>query len=74
MEIHLTPEQEAELSRIASTAGVDAERLVKEAALRILEEDARFRTAVREGIAQADRGRFIEEKDMDARLQKMLQS
>ena len=72
MEINFTPEQEAELSRIASTTGTDAERLVREAALRILEEDARFRDAVREGIAQADQGRLLDEKDMDARLKQML--
>jgi len=35
--------------------------------LRLLEQDARFRAAVREGIAQADRGEFIEEEEMDAR-------
>ena len=52
---HFTPEQEAQLSQIASHAGRDTERLVKEAALRLLEQDARFRVAVREGIAQADR-------------------
>jgi hypothetical protein len=46
--------------------------LVKEAALRLLQEDARFRAAVREGIAQADRGEFIEEEEMDARLGQML--
>ena len=34
---------------------------MKEAALRLLQEDARFRAAVREGVAQADRGEFIEE-------------
>ncbi len=52
MELPFTPEQEAQ---IASQEGTDAERLVKEAALRLLQEDARFRAAVREGIAQADR-------------------
>jgi predicted transcriptional regulator len=31
--------------------------------LRLLHEDARFRAAVREGIAQADRGEFIEEEE-----------
>src|SRR3984893_17212674 len=72
MEVHFTPEQEAQLSQIATKAGTDAERLVKDAALRLLQEDARFRAAVREGIAQADRGEFIEEKEMDARLQQML--
>ncbi len=71
MEVHLTPEQEAQL---AANAGTDAERLVKDVALRLLEEDARFRAAVREGIAQADRGEFIEEAEMDARLEQMLRS
>jgi hypothetical protein len=41
--VHLTPEQEAQLSQIASHAGTDTERLVKDAALRLLERDARFR-------------------------------
>jgi predicted transcriptional regulator len=74
MEVHFTPEQEAQLAQIASTEGTEPERLVKEAALRLLQEDARFRAAVREGIAQADRGEFIEEEEMDARLEQMLRS
>jgi predicted transcriptional regulator len=73
MEVHFTPEQEAQLSQIASQAGTDAERLVKEAALRLLQEEARFFAAVREGIAEADRGEFIEE-EVDARLEQMLRS
>ncbi len=72
MELHFTPEQEAQLKQIATQEGTDAERLVKDAALRLLQEDARFRDSVREGIAQADRGEFIEQKDMDARLEQML--
>ncbi len=74
MEVHFTPEQETQLSQIATHAGTDAERLVKDAALRLLQEEARFRAAVREGIAQADRGEFIEEEEMDARLEQMLRS
>ncbi len=74
MEVHFTPEQEAQLSRIASKDGVDTERLVKEAALRLIAEDARFRAAVQRGIADADRGEFIEEEEMDARFEKMLNS
>jgi predicted transcriptional regulator len=42
--------------------------------LRLLEQDARFRAAVREGISQADRGEFIEEEEMDARIERMLNS
>lgn len=74
MEIHLTREQEAQLAQIASQNGTDAERLVRDAAVRVLEEDARFRAAVREGIAQADRGEFIDEAEMNARLEQMLRS
>lgn len=74
MEVHFTAEQEAQLSQIATKSGTDAERLVKDAALRLLEEDARFRAAVREGREQADRGEFIEEAEMDARLERMLRS
>jgi predicted transcriptional regulator len=74
MQVHFTAEQEAQLAQIATKEGTDAERLVKDAALRLLEEDARFRSAVREGIAQADRGEFIEEEEMDARLEQMLRS
>jgi predicted transcriptional regulator len=72
MEVHLTPEQEARLAEIAALAGIDAPRLVERAALRILQVDARFREAVREGIAEADRKEFIEEEEMNARLEKML--
>jgi hypothetical protein len=57
MELHFTPEQEAQLAQIASQGGTDAERLEKEAALRLLHGDARFRAAVREGIAQGRPGR-----------------
>jgi len=74
MEVSFTPEQEAQLAQIAAIAGTEPERLVKDAALRLLQEDARFRAAVREGIAQADRGEFIEEAEMDARLEQLLKS
>jgi len=39
MEVHFTPEQEAQLVQIASKAGTDAEHLVKDAALRPLEDE-----------------------------------
>ena len=73
MEVRFTPEQEAMLSQVASHAGTDAERLVKDAALRLLEQDARFRAKVREGIQQADRGQLIEEDEMEARIARTLE-
>lgn len=74
MEVHFTPEQEAQLSQMATHAGIDAERLVKDAALRLLQQEARFLAAVDRGIAAAERGEFIEEDEMDARLEAMLKA
>jgi predicted transcriptional regulator len=74
MEVPFTADQEAQLARMAIKSGTDAPHLVKDAALRLLDEDVRFRAVVREGIAQADRGEFIEEEEMDARFEKMLRS
>ena len=71
MEVHFTPEQEAELARIAGIGGVDTESFVKNAALRLM-EDERFRAAVREGIAQADRGEFVPEAEVDALFERLL--
>ncbi len=64
MEVRFTPEQEAKLSRIAAHAGIDTENLVRDAALRLLEEEEKFRAAVQEGIEQADRGELIEDEDV----------
>jgi predicted transcriptional regulator len=64
MEVHFTPEQEARLFRIAAHAGTDTEHLVKEAALRLVEERDRFSAAVREGLAEVDRGELIEDDEV----------
>ena len=74
MEVQFTPEQQAQLTQIATKSGTDPAQLVRDATLRWLEEEARFREAVREGIAQADRGEFIDEEEMDARFEQMLRS
>ena len=66
MEVHFTPEQQEQLAEIATKEGTGPEQLAKDAAMRLLNEEARFRAGVREGIAQADRGEFIDEEEMDA--------
>ena len=73
MEVHFTPEQEAQLSRIATYAGTDAEQLVKDAVLRLVEEDVRFRAGVRRGTEQADRGELLNNNDVKARIERILQ-
>ena len=74
MEVHFTPEQEAQLFRIATYAGTDAEHLVKDAALRLVEEKNRFRAAVREGIARADRGELIDDDEVHSWLERQERS
>jgi predicted transcriptional regulator len=74
MNVNFTPEQEAQLSEIATQTGRDAGQLVKDAALRLLENNTRFRAGVQKGIDAANRGDFIEEDEMDARIERMLQS
>jgi predicted transcriptional regulator len=61
MDVHFSPEQEAQISQIAAHAGTDTEQFVREAVLRVVDERARFRAAVREGIQQADRGELLED-------------
>jgi len=70
-EVHFTPEQEALITQTARANGSNAEKLVKDATLRFV-DDANFRAAVLEAKAYADRGEFIEEEEMDARFEEML--
>lgn len=69
--MQLTPEQEAQLAQIAVKAGTNPERLVKDVLARYLDDEARFLAAVEKGIAAAERGEFIEEEEMDARIERM---
>jgi predicted transcriptional regulator len=71
MEVHFTPEQQAQLAQIATKSGTAPERLVTNVVTRYLDEEARFLAAVEKGIAAAERGEFIEEEEMDARLEAM---
>ena len=71
MNVDLTPEQEAQLAQMATKAGTKPERLVKDVLVRYLNDEARFLAAVEKGIAAAERGEFIEEEEMDARIERM---
>jgi predicted transcriptional regulator len=74
MNVDFTPEQEAQLSRIAAHVGMETAHLVKDAALRLLEENAKFRAAVRRGIEEADRGELLDHQDVVARIEQRFQS
>jgi predicted transcriptional regulator len=69
MEVHFSPEQQARLAEIAAKAGTDPEQLVANVVARYIDEEAGFLAAVENGIAAAERGEFIEEEEMDARVE-----
>ena len=73
MEVQFTPDQEEQLFQIAMHAGTDAAHVVKNAALRVLEQDAKFRDGVNRGIAAADQGDFVEPEAVWANVEQMLQ-
>ena len=71
MNVHFTRDQEARLARIATETGTVPEELVTNVVARYLDEEARFLAAVEKGIAAANRGEFIEEEEMNARIERM---
>ena len=74
MEVRITREQEARLAEIAEKAGTDAAGLAKDVLTRYLDDEARFMAAVEKGLAAAAREDFIEEEEMDARVERMFRS
>ncbi|MBV8897994.1 MAG: hypothetical protein JO051_15885 [Acidobacteriaceae bacterium] len=74
MQVNFTPEQQARLAHIAAKAGTAPEHLVTSVVTRYLDEEARFIAAVEKGLAAAERGEFIEEEAMDARVEAMFKA
>ena len=60
MEIHFTPEQQAQLAQIATKAGTVPERLVTNVVTRYLDEEGRFLAAVEKGITAAETRRVYQ--------------
>jgi len=64
VEVTLTPDLEAKLTRLANEQGRKVEALVLEAAERMVDYEAWFSGEVEKGLAAADRGEFIEHEDI----------
>ena len=59
---------------MASANGKDAEQLVKDTVSRMLENQARFIAGVQRGIELADRGEFVEHKEVLDRVNRLFHS
>ena len=70
MEVHLNPDLEAKLSRMATVQGRASETLVQEAVERLLDYDEWFLREIEKGLDAADRGEFVEQSD----IRKMIDS
>ena len=73
MEVHLPTEQEAQLHDLATKTGRGTDDLMQEAVAKLLSDHEWFKQRVQIGIDQFARGEFIEEDEMDARIERMLQ-
>ena len=74
MDVQFTSEQQAQLTQIANKAGTLPERLVLSVVARYLNDERLFLAAVEKGLASADRGEFLEEEEMDARVEAMFKA
>jgi predicted transcriptional regulator len=74
MEVHLTPEQQHQLTQLASQRGRDAGTLAQEAISRYLAEEARFIEAVKLGEAALERGEYLTHEQVGQRIDRLIQS
>jgi predicted transcriptional regulator len=64
MEVDLTPDLEAKLTRLAAEQGRDTGALVREAVERLVNYDEWFVREVERGLAAADRGELIDHEEI----------
>ncbi len=64
MEVRLTPDLEAKLSRMAAEQGRPTGTLVRAAVERLVDYDEWFLREIAIGKAAADRGEFVEHSDI----------
>jgi RHH-type rel operon transcriptional repressor/antitoxin RelB len=64
MGVRLNADLEAKLTRLASEQGRDSEALVVEAVKRLVNFGEWFIEEVNKGLAEADRGEFVDHEDL----------
>lgn len=72
MELHLSPEIQAKVDRIAAQEGRDAQSLVQEAVERLVGYDEWFLREVEKGLSQIERGEVLEHEEVGSRLEKLI--
>jgi predicted transcriptional regulator len=70
--VHLNPDMQAKLARLAAEQGRNTEALVQEAIARFVDYDEWFIREVERGLASADRGELLTHEDVGAWLEKLI--
>ena len=74
MEVQLTPEQEAELGKLATSKSRNANELAQKVIGFYLEHEARFIEAVKRGLESLDRGEYVSHEEVGARIDRLFPS
>lgn len=74
MEVHFTPDTEAQLKEFAARTGKDAAQVVEETVTHMLKRQARFIEGVELGIAAADRGDLIDHAEVVTRIDQLFRT
>ena len=74
MEVHFPQNQEVQLNDLSAKTGRGTDDLVQEAVAQLLAQNEWFKQQVQASVDQIARGEGIDEEEMDARLERMLQS
>jgi predicted transcriptional regulator len=72
MEVHLTPDVEAKLARLAAEQGRNAEALAQEVIEHFVDYDAWFIREVEKGLAQIDRSELLTHEEVGERVEKLI--
>jgi predicted transcriptional regulator len=72
MEVHLSPDVQAKLDRLAVEQGRDKEALAAEAIARFVDYDEWFIREVERGLTSADRGELLTHEEVGTRIEKLI--
>ena len=74
MQIHFTPELEAQLTQSAEKHGQQPDELVQQVVAQYFDEEGRFVDAIRVGEAAIERGDFLSHEQVGQQMERFLRS
>jgi predicted transcriptional regulator len=72
VQVEMTPEQEATVNEVAALEGLSVAEVLAQTASFVFAEQRRERELIRERVAKANRGEFLNEDEANSRLARIL--